>query len=207
MNRTVPPFYSNREDNKSCSLATYRALIEHFTHTSISWTDVEQLHGYTPDAAAWTLKALLSMSDKGWDIVVHEPFDYELYLEKGENYLRAQMGDEIAEWQLAHSNIAEIKQYIPDYTKKIKHYVKNPTIATVEQMIDDGRLVTLVLNSRVLNGKSGYVGHSVLIFDYDENSFKFHDPGLPPHKSRIESKELILRAMGNASDATGFKLK
>lgn len=206
MDRPVPPYYSNREDNMSCSLANYRSIIEFFTGKRPSWEEVENLQGFKPGVAAWTIKALTEMSEDGWTIEMYEPFDYSRFLQDGETYLRKQFGDEVADWQLANSNISEMKEYIPKFLQTVKQAVKSPDSDDIESLIDDGMLVTAVLNSRVLNGKNGYVGHSILIFDYDDLSYKFHDPGLPGVKSRVESKELILKAMGSASDVTGFRL-
>ena len=206
MNRPEPPFYANRDDDKSCSLAVYRSLIEKFTGKPVDWAYVENLTGFQPKIAAWTVKALTDLTKEGWDIKVFEPFDYSIYLSEGESYLKAQFGKEIADWQIKNSNVLEMKQYIPEFLEKVNITVKNPSIEDIEDMIDEGRLVSLVLNSKALNNQPGYVGHSVLIFDYDDDNLKFHDPGLPGVKSRIEKKELALMAMGKASDATGFKL-
>ena len=206
MNRPEPPFYANRADDKSCSLAVYRSLIEKFTGKPVDWAYVEKLTGFKPEIAAWTVKALTDLTKEGWDIKVFEPFDYNIYLTEGESYLKAQFGEEIADWQIKNSNVIEMKQYIPEFLKKVNITVKNPSIEDIENMMDEGRLVSLVLNSKALNNQPGYVGHSVLIFDYDDDNLKFHDPGLPGVKSRIEKKELVLMAMGKASDATGFKL-
>lgn len=207
MNRDVPPFYGNREDNMSCSLATYRSLIEHFTGQVTGWDDIAKLQGFKPGVTAWTVKALTQLSKNGWDIVMYEPFNYLKYLDDGIEYLYDQFGKEAADWQIQNSNVIEMKKYIPDFVGSVKHYVKNPTIEDVEGMIDDGRLVTLILNSRILNQQKGYVAHSILIFDNDDHHFKFHDPGLPPRKSRIEKKSLVKKAAGKPSDATGFKLR
>lgn len=207
MNRDIPPFHGNREDNMSCALATYRSLIEYFTGQNTSWDDVVKLQGYKPGIAAWTIKALTELSKNGWDIVMYEPFDYQKYLDNGIKYLYDQFGKEAADWQVKNSNVVEMKKYIPYFIGSVKHHKKNPTIKDIQGMIDDGRLVTLVLNSRVLNHREGYVAHSILIFDYDEDHFKFHDPGLPPQKSRVEKKSLVMKAAGESSDATGFKLR
>lgn len=207
MSVTVPPFYENRQDDMSCMLAVYRSVIQRFTGKRLSWKELETLTGYRNGKAAWTLKALTELAHEGWDIKMFEPFDYAKYHEQGVPYLQEVFTKEEAEWQLKNSNIRDIRPLIPDFLRTVRHIKKQPTLDDIDAMVDEGRLVSLVLNSHVLNSKDGYLAHNVLVYAHDQNSYTFHDPGLPGKPSRTEPKESVLEAMGNAAEATGFKLR
>ncbi len=202
----IPPYYENRKDGMSCALAVYRSIIEHFTGKVLTWDELEQLTGYKNGIAAWTIKALTELSNDGWDIKMVEPFNYERYYNEGLSYLPEVFTGTEMNWQLKNSNITEMKKYIPVFLRTIDHDIKNPTAEDIDAMLDQGRLVSLVLNSKALNNKAGYTSHNVLVYDHDKDNYMFHDPGLPGRQARIELKSHVLKAMGNASDATGFKL-
>ena len=51
-----------------------------------------------------------------------------------------------------------------------------------------------MVNSRALNNKEGYLGHSIVIIGYTNQEFVLHDPGLPPLENRRVAYELFEKA-------------
>ena len=81
-------------------------------------------------------------------------------------------------------------------------------------MLDEGRLVFVTLNSRLLNDKDGYVNHAVLIVGLEDNNYIVNDPGGSLGRGggiRKISKAkitLAMRGLNNEDvyETTGFKL-
>lgn len=207
------PFYPNHEDGMHCMLAAYRSIIAYFLHKELSWEELEQLTGYTPNRAAWTLQALVDMQEMGFDIKMIEPFNYERYLTEGETYLHEFFSPEEVNWFLEYSNIRDIKPLIPTFQERVKYSCRQVSLADIDKMLDEERLVTVTVNAQVLNDKVGFVSHMLLITGRKGNNFVTHDSGGNddvPQPNREISRDKLWEAMGgdtNSADVTGFKLK
>jgi hypothetical protein len=130
----------------------------------------------------------------GLEVVDVSPFDLEEYYKKGETYLRSTNRDEIANWILQKSNLLEVKEYIPEFLRKVDFQNRTTSLDELRELVKDGWLVGIDLNSRTLNQKEGYSSHMVVIFDYNGGIFTLHDPGLPPHADRKVGEKLLLKA-------------
>lgn len=194
-------------------LAAYQSIIAYFLHNELTWEELEQLTGYTPDRAAWTVQALVKMQDMGFDIKMIEPFDYRRYLKDGEAYLQEFFTPDEMSWFLEKSNIRDIQPLIPEFLEQIKYTCRQVSIADIDQMLDEERLVTVTVNSRKLNNADGFASHMLLITGRKGDNFIAHDSGdqqYLPQSDRIISREKLWEAMGgdtNNTDVTGFKLK
>jgi 23S rRNA pseudouridine1911/1915/1917 synthase len=204
------PFYANHEDNMHCAVACYRMLFEHFMHRVLTWEEAEKMAGHENGKAAWTVTIWQRMSRQGFDIRMIEDFDYRQYMKAGDKYLQEYFTQEEYDWQLARTDIKEITPNIPAFLKEVKPESRKPTLDDIDDMLDDGRLVFLTLNSHKLNGKDGYASHAVLVTSREGDNYIVHDPGNPPQPGRRVSRDLIWEAMGaekSTSEATGVKLK
>lgn len=194
-------------------LAAYRSIFAYFLHKELTWEELEQLTGYTPNRAAWTIKALVDIQSMGFDIKMIEPFDYRRYLKDGETYLREFFSPEEISWFLDKSNILDIKPLIPMFLERVKYTCRQATLADIDQLLDEECLVTVTVNSRKLNDSDGFVSHMLLITGRKGDDFIAHDSGggqYPPQADREISREKLWEAMGgdtNNADVTGFKLK
>ncbi|HEX8763430.1 MAG TPA: RluA family pseudouridine synthase [Candidatus Saccharimonadales bacterium] len=204
------PFYGNREDNLHCAVAIYRMLFDYFLDRKISWEDMEKMSGFKPGKAAWTVTIWERMSKQGFDIRMIEPFDYARYEKEGKPYLQTYLSKAEYEWQTKNSNILEIRQYISSFleVQTVEH--RRATLQDVDDMLNDGRLVFMTLNSKILNDKPGFASHAVLVIDKDDDNYIMHDPGLPPAPYRRVSAEKLWQAMGaeqTTSEVTGIKFR
>lgn len=190
-------------------LAVFRSALEYFTKKPYTWEELERLTGYKPDRAAWTVKIWTELADD-FDIRMIEGFDYQRYFDEGESYLHTFLRPEEVEWQLAKSNLADIRPLIPAFLEKVDYQMKRPSLKDIDDMLAEDYLVSVQLNSKALNDEEGYSAHMVLVHDSDGDEYIIHDPGLPPVKNRRVKKDLLFRAMGgdnNTSEVTGLKLK
>ena len=205
------PFYSNREDNLSCFLACLRSALEYFSNKSWSWEELETLTGFQKNKTAWTVKTWTTLSQQGFDINMIEEFDYKKYYDEGESYLSTFLNPEELSWQQEHSNISEIRPFIPEFLKTVHFEQKSPTLKYIDELLDKDYLVIVQLNSSALNDDEGYISHAVLVYDSTEDEYIAHDPG--NHDSGISgrhiSKAKLYKAMGgnnNTVEVTGIKV-
>lgn len=137
-----------------------------------------------------------------------EPLDYAKLYSRGEKYLYDAFGKETADYYINNSNIASVVKYIPVYLKLVNHENR---IATTQDIIDGLRKDALIgaeINSRILNNQSGFSLHYVLVYNFDNDCFIFHDPGLPPIESRrvsIDDFEKCFSYPGANRTITVFK--
>lgn len=210
--KATPPFYSNHEDNMRCMLASYGMIVEHFEGSPQNWDELIKLTGYKPGVAAWTIKpiVIVTLLERGYTIRMIEAFDYKKYLEQGEPYIDEHFDEEAAVWVKENSNILKLRNQIPTFLEHAEYEMRSPQLADIDQMLDDGMLVNVQLNSRKLNGKDGFVSHAIVVFDKDDKGYIAHDPGDPPGiQSRRIPRELMLESMGglnNTTEVTGYRL-
>lgn len=203
------PFYPNHDDDMHCMVAVYRSVIQFFTRKRLTWEQADELVGYQSGRAAWSLRALTTLAAMGFDIRTVENFDYRAYAARGEAYLKEFYPPQELEWQFAHSNILEIKPLIPQFLKTVQWEQRRPSLKDIDNMLAEGRLVSVTLNSCVLNNVPGYACHAVLILDVEDDTYTIHDPGLPPRPERRVTRQKLWLAMGsenNTAEVTGFKL-
>lgn len=204
------PFYDNHEDNLHCALAVYRMLFGHFMDRKTTWEEMEKMSGFKPGKAAWTVMMWERMSKQGFDIHVIEAFDYAKYLKEGETYLKTYFTKEQYDWQLKTSNILEIRPLISTFLEEVVVEQRHPTLADIDSLLADGRLVFMTLNAKALNDSEGLNEHAVLIIGKDGDEYIMHDPGLPPQPNRHVAAEKLWQAMGadkSTSEVTGVKFK
>lgn len=193
----------------SCTLAVYRSILKYFTGRDYSWEEVEHLSGYRDEVAAWTVQVWTNLAKQGFDIRMVENFDYSQYLQRGMDYLQTIYKPEEIDWLLKHSNLADMKALIPEFLRTVHHEQRVPKLADIDTMLNEGYLVTVQVNSRVLNDQPGYVLHMILAIGRDNTGYIVHDPRLPPRANRHIDGELLLRAMGgenNSTEVTGVRL-
>lgn len=204
------PFYPNHDDDMHCQMAAYSSILDYFLEKRLSWEELEQLTGYKSGKTAWTIEALPKMAAMGLDIRMIEPFDYKKYLAVGEKYLHTLYRPEEIDWYKKNSNLVEMKKFIPEFEGAINHECRKASLNDIDNMLNEGRLVFITLNSQTLNGKAGFVAHVILVIGKQGNKYIAHDSGLPPRPSRKISSMKLLESMGgkdNTAEVTGFKLK
>lgn len=149
---------------------------------------------------AWPTAALLWLTENGFTVHNVETFSYEDFAHLGGEYLLEYFGQKVGQEQIGHSDIDQEIGFAKAFTQNISSEIRIPGIVDLQQSLDDGQLPCCNVNSRKLNNKDGYSGHFVVITGYDDDNLTIHDPGLPPQKDRIVSKELFEQAWAYPSD-------
>lgn len=198
-----------------CMLAVYQMVIKHFLNKDMTEERLVELTGYESGRAAWSAKALTAMvTELGLSVKMIEPFSYKRFASEGKDYLYELYDNEEVEWCLNKTNLTDLPKYISKFLAAVRPEYRRATLQDIDSMLDDGRLVFVTVNSRVLNDESGFMSHAVLVIGYNmqkedqEQSYIIHDPGLPPQPNRVIGRDNLWQAMGgdsNTSEVTGFK--
>jgi hypothetical protein len=189
------PFYPNTGDGMHCVQACIRIILKYFfLGKEYSYEELDKFTYKIEGKGTWWFPFVLKLKEMGLDVVDISPFSLSEYYKRGENYLRENNKPEVADWILQKSNLLEVKKYIPEFLEKIDFQNRTASIEELKRLVNDGWLVGVDLNSRILNKKEGYSSHMVVVFNYKDGIFTLHDPGLPPHPNREVSEELFLQA-------------
>lgn len=180
------PFITNTPDDKHCVPVAYMMIIKAFDPAfSMSIEEWSELAGYEEGKGTWANGSLLWLDEHGYEVKHINYFDYPKFVEKQDGYLLELAGEEVGQWMIDHTNMqAEVertKQLIAAGTIIEKRV---PTQQDIRQYLDDGYLLRINVNYAKLAGRDGYVGHSIVIFDYDDSGVHLHDPGLPAIENR-----------------------
>jgi hypothetical protein len=189
------PFYANTPDDTHCVQAVFKMIAEHFrpdlTHSFEEWDVIshKKQGGWT-----WPMSSLMWLKEQGFDVVNIEDFDYDRFSKEGLAYLATLWGQELADIQAEKTNVPAEQEIAKRFAREIDTERRAPILKDVRSLLDDGYLVSLSVNLRILNGQEGYVGHLVVVRGYDESGVFLNDPGLPPVENRHVDTELFMRA-------------
>lgn len=159
----------------------------------------------TKGKGTWFFPMYLELNKLGFDIREIYEFNYQRFLEEGENYFYKTFPKEQAEWYLHNSNLMDVKDYIKDSLMVISHENRKAKLKDFEGLLSEGYLLISDINYYALQQKPGYGSHAVVIYGFDNDNFYLHDPGLPPRKSLKVSKKLFQKAGGD--NLSAFKLQ
>lgn len=191
------PFYSNTEDDTHCFQAALKMVLKYFQpKKEFSWQELEEITDKQEGLWTWPLASMLWLKKQGYSVQSLEVFDYTRFITEKEKYLLELYGLEGGTAQIQHSNIEQEIKHAQELVEA--NIVKKtlPTFRTIENSLKDGALLLSLLNSAVLNEKTGYIGHYVVIIGINNNELILHDPGLPPLENRSVSFDLFEKAWG-----------
>lgn len=182
MKREVP-FVPNEPDDQHCMQASYMMIAKYFEPDfAIPMDEWSKITAF--DKSTWASAGLLWFQGQGYVVKHITLFDYQRFVEKGEDYLVALNGPEVAAWQIAHSNIQAEQERASKLLASGLIEQREPLQKDIKNYLESGYLVRIMINYCKLAGKARYIGHAVVIFDYDEQGVFMHDPGLPPKANR-----------------------
>jgi hypothetical protein len=170
------PFVENPDDR--CFVANVGMALAYFLPDKhFGMPELETLCGYEKGRGTWKALPMLNLSKLGLQVHWIEAFDHEQFVTEPKAYLHSILDDEAYEWQIAHGNleqeVARVQQYMGS---GLPLENRKGTQADIQNFLDDGWLVSLDVNARVLSGKPGYDGHSVLAIGYDNDGVVVHNP-------------------------------
>ena len=177
-------FIENLSDDMHCVNAVFRMVHQYYFNKDISWEDLDILTKAIPGKATWTFIGEMEFSKLGLKVTNIEPVDYNELYKTGLKYLDENFSKETADYYREKSNLMSVIKYIPEYLEIVKHESRRATVEEIKKLVQEGALVGVELNSRILNKRDGFSLHYILIYDFDESGFILHDPGLPPIEAR-----------------------
>lgn len=177
------PFVPNEPDDLHCLQAAYMMIAKYFDpNFDITMNEWSKITCF--DKSTWESAGLLWFKENGYDVKRICLFNYVYFVKLGADYIIREYGQETADWQTKNSNIPEEMKRAEKLIASVDIERREPTSNDIRAMLGDGYLVRLLVNSNKLKGVSGYTGHSVVVFGYDDNGVIMHDPGLPPLPNR-----------------------
>lgn len=180
----APPFVANSDDDKHCVNAVFRMVLKHFLNEDMSWEQIDTITKVIPGKGIWTVAGDIMLVKKGIRVSNIEPLDYERLYKEGVSYLSTLYGKETVQYYLERSNIEAVIPDIPTFLNTVNHETRKATTEEISRLAKEGYLIGVTINSSILNQKSGFSLHYVLVYDFDGTSLYLHDPGLPPVPSR-----------------------
>lgn len=205
------PFYKNTEDDTHCVQACYKMVLKYFwPEKDFTWEELDKITNKKEGLWTWPMAGLTWMAEQGFDVEYIEAFDYTAFLTRTDEYLLEKFGPEVAAAQKKYSDITSELAHTKAFLEKV--YVKNysPNFNEIKKYIDNGYLVVASINSKALYNKPGYIGHSVIVKGYENDTLIVHDPGLPGVENHPVSKDQFTKAWSypdtTANNITAIKL-
>lgn len=188
------PFYQ-QPDKNGCVMASLKMALEYFGE-KYSWEKLNQMTEREEGRWADLNSAIVKLKEKGWNVKTFTLFDSKRFVSEGLNYLYEIYGKEITE-----------QVYIPCYpfkTAKKAHAemvklkiveMKSLSFKEIENFIKDGFIIMVTINSRIMAGKPGYMGHVVIITGFDDKNVWYHESSFDnPQPNKKVDKDLFIKA-------------
>jgi hypothetical protein len=181
---------------EQCTENSLLMVLWHFDPTH-KWTfeQVVDITGKKPNLASWELKSGIWFANNGYQVQEWALFDYEKFSTDGIDYIRAEYGDETADWQEKMSDIPLEMERTKEFVKVVDVVASKPTIEDMVNLHEEGWLVCSSVNSDILCGRDKYTGHVALVTGFMDTDIIFNDPGLPAIKNNQCTKVLFQKAM------------
>lgn len=192
------PFYSNLKDDTHCFQACLKMVLKFFfPNRKYSFKYLDKVTFHKKNKWTWNNASLLFLSKIGFSVINIENFDYKQFFKFGEKYLKMIWTKEVFDVQKKYSDFNQEKKLAGKLIKdkSIKHYRRWATFKDLENLFKKQYLLMVPINPFILEKKSGYASHLILITDIKKKYIIFHDPGLPPLINKKVSKKIFLKAM------------
>ncbi len=195
------PFYTafptpGHPEGVHCVETSLKMILKYFEpDKDYSVEQLEKITGKQPEKGSWNFQWSIWFTDHGYIVKHYSIFDFKTFMDEGIDYIRREYGNEVADWQEHNTDVELARSQTKDYIEKVEIVAKKPTIDDIRKEHGSHSLVKPMVNSRVLNGKEGYEGHSVVVLDIDDDNIWFHDPGLPALENRKASHKIFQEAM------------
>lgn len=186
-------------DALHCFQCTFAMTVELLTGRSLRDDEVDDLTGFRDGLETWPFAGMLALADMGLWVRNTENFDPNKFVEDPRAELLRQTNGDTATVEHAYST-SDVLSQVQLVERAIEHpriafEVRTPTEADlVEQLARPDSAVVMAINARVLAGRDGYAGHSVLVRRADEHTVIVEDPGPPPAPAQALQRDLLYRA-------------
>lgn len=190
-------------DDKHCLQSSFRMVAEAFTGVDPGSEAADRLTGYVEERGTWQFRAMLAFAQLDLEVIDHEKFDTQEFLRDPENAIRMQVQDDT----VAAQNIADTD--LKSEVSALRQCVASPKITFIESVpkFEDlrretarGRLIICNVNSRILEGQDGHMGHFVVVEAIDDDVVTMHNPSPPGRYGVRIPTQLFYKAWTSPSD-------
>lgn len=192
-------FYKNTKDDLHCFQAALRMVLKYWLPSqSFNYKKLDKISGHLPNKWTWDTRTLEWLAKAGFQVIKISNFDYKSFALRGKKYLKDFWRKDIYETQEEMSDLDRehsiIKKVV--YGKNIKFINKTAGLKEIDFYFKNNYTIIASINARVLDNKSGYTNHSVVIVKVNKHHIFFHDPGIPPHENRKISRKKFKQSLG-----------
>ena len=190
-------FVANLDDDRHCLQAAYAMAVHALSGNPITMAQAEADTGFAPGHSTWPFAAMLSLIRRGYMVRSVERFGIDDFVADPDAAIREQVGDDeiadrIAETSDYDLEVLRVKELVDSGGMSFEQ--RSPAFADIAESLRNGEVVIVNVNGLALNGKSGYVGHFILVTGVDDEFVEFVDPGLPPCPQGRASVDTFLKA-------------
>jgi len=176
--------YHPNLDNYSCAQAALKMALEYLLpEQEWPYERVFAMSNRVETMATWewpVYNALAALP--GLTIQLIYPMDVYRFAAEGVSYLSELWTPDVMEWvaknsdmTLGHRSAQEFVQNLE--AKKVSYERRNYTLDDMRRLLDGGYILIPNVNLAILLDEDRYIGHSITVYDHDENGFIAHDPG------------------------------
>lgn len=189
------PYYANTPDNTHCVQACYRMILKYFlSEQDFSWDELDKKTAKQKDMWTWPMAGLCWLQEIGFDVKYIENFDFQAFLDRKEDYLIEHFGPDVGNDQIIHSDVQAEMQWTEKFLQNIQSENRVPNVNEITQFLDNGYLLTAMVNYRPLYDLEGYAGHCIVINGYADKYLIINDPNSPDSRETHVSYERFIKA-------------
>lgn len=178
----VVPFYPNQTDNLHCLQSCVRSVLDFF-EIQYKENEVDEKTGFF-GAMSWSPHAVNWLFEKGLDVKLISPFEYDKLATEGEQYLRSFKGPifdkEMSEGQ--YKFLDKVREASKQMVENHLWVNKKLTIEELKIELKDektlaiGKTIHEFLDGIAIAGTPHFV---TIIKEYSVGTWLINDPGLP----------------------------
>ena len=195
------PFVPDSETDTHCYQACLSMIIQFFKpEFKPTLDELDLVTDHDPGKDTWPLQGLEYLRAIGIDTTLITPFSYEEFAKDGVEYIRKEYGDEIAQWQDENNDLKSDMEKIANLLPSAKIEYRNPQYVDILNSLEKYPVMCSI-NSEIIYGKEGYIGHFVVIRGCDDKGLYLNDPGLPQQTNLYVERELFQKAWDGFSSS------
>jgi hypothetical protein len=164
----------------ACALACYTMVAQYLLpKLGITFEQLGKIGNWRKGYVIWEFPIWNWLLDQGVHITDYEPADDEAWAKEGvEGLKRSVPGEEFAWYEKNTYDLGEVTLHLQ---RTLDHpnfsYIhRQPTWDDIVAEHAEPGICDIVLNSQILNHKSGTAAHRVVLLGIENNEVVFHDP-------------------------------
>jgi hypothetical protein len=155
-------------------------VVEALTGHDPGQDEADKMTGYVEGRGTWQFRMLLALADLGLNVIDHEKFNVQEFIDDPEAAIRKQVEDEAAIQGILNETDIEAERSALQRcvaSDRIQFIESVPTLADLTREIAQERLVLCGVDLQVLKGKDAREGHMLIVEALEGEDIIVHDPG------------------------------